>query len=102
MLRELQEALHAKAKGNPSFRFYALYDKLCRLDVLARRGGDANGGVTGVDGVSFEGIEAYGVSRWLEELAQEPGVRRRAQTPARQESRMKVAFHRMRMWLIVS
>ena len=40
-LWELQEALHAKAKGNPSYRFYALYDKLCRRMFWPRRGGDA-------------------------------------------------------------
>ena len=89
-LWELQEALHAKAKGNPSYRFYALYDKLCRLDVLAEawRRCLANGGVAGVDGVSFEKIEAYGVSRWLGELAQElrdksyrPGAVRRVYIP---------------------
>lgn len=82
-LWELQEALHAKAKGNPSYRFYALYDKLCRADVLAEawRRCLANGGVAGVDGVSFEGIEAYGVSRWLGELAQE--LRDRVIVPGR-------------------
>jgi hypothetical protein len=81
-LWELQEALHAKAKGNPSYRFYALYDKLCRADVLAEawRRCLANGGVAGVDGVSFEQIEAYGVSRWLGELAQE--LRERSYRPA--------------------
>jgi hypothetical protein len=48
-LWELQEALHAKAKGDPSYRFYALYDKLCRQDVLveAWRRCLANGGVAG-------------------------------------------------------
>ena len=81
-LWELQEALHAKAKGNPSYRFYALYDKLCRQDVLAEawRRCRANGGVAGVDGVSFEQIEAYGVSRWLEGLAQ--GLRDKSYRPA--------------------
>ncbi len=81
-LWELQEALHAKAKGNPSYRFYALYDKLCRADVLAEawRRCLANGGVAGVDGVSFEKIEAYGVSRWIGELAQE--LRERSYRPA--------------------
>ena len=82
--------MHAKAKGNPSYRFYALYDKIYRADVLAEawRRCRANGGAAGVDGVSFEGIEAEGVRRWLGELAQElrdkryePGAVRRVYIP---------------------
>jgi retron-type reverse transcriptase len=66
-------ALHAKAKESPSFRFYALYDKVYRKDVLthAYECCRANGGAAGVDGQRFEDIEAYGVERWLGELAQE-------------------------------
>jgi len=72
-LWELQEALHAKAKGSPSYRFYALYDKVYRQDVLeeAWRRSRENQGAPGVDGVSFEQIEAEGVERWLGELARE-------------------------------
>ena len=72
-VQNLQSALHAKAKEAPGFRFYALYDKVYRKDVLAfaYRCCKANGGAAGVDGQSFEDIEAYGVERWLEELAQE-------------------------------
>jgi Plasmid pRiA4b ORF-3-like protein len=53
-----------------------LYDKLCRPDVLAEawRRCLANGGVAGVDGVSFQGTEAYGVSRRHEELAQDQAL----------------------------
>jgi RNA-directed DNA polymerase len=72
-LWELQRALHAKAKGKPSYRFYALYDKVYRGDVLeeAWRRSRENQGTPGVDGVSFEQIEVGGVERWLEELARE-------------------------------
>lgn len=72
-VRKLQAALHAKAKGSPSYRFYALYDKVHRADVLAEgyRRCRANGGAAGVDGQGFEDIEAYGLERWLDELAQE-------------------------------
>lgn len=65
-------ALQAKAKGSSEFRFYALYDKIYRADVLAHayRRCRANDGVAGVDGERFEDIEAYGEARWLEELAQ--------------------------------
>ena len=72
-VQKLQTALHAKAKESPSFRFYALYDKVYRKDVLAfaYECCKANGGAAGVDGQKFEDIEAYGVERWLDELAQE-------------------------------
>jgi len=72
-VRQLRESLHAKAKGSPSFRFYALYDKVWREDVLthAYRCCKANGGAPGVDGQTFADIESYGQERWLSELAQE-------------------------------
>jgi len=65
--------LHAKAKQSPSYRFDALYDKVYRADVLheAYERCRKNGGAAGVDGQTFEAIEAYGVERWLGELAQE-------------------------------
>ena len=72
-VQKLQTALHAKAKGEPGFRFYALYDKVYREDVL-RHAYDcckANRGAAGPDEERFEDIEAYGLDRWLGELAQE-------------------------------
>lgn len=70
-IQKLQAALHAKAKGEPGFRFYALYDKVYRNDVLQHAYAccRANQGAAGVDGERFEDIETYGVERWLEELA---------------------------------
>ena len=72
-VQKLQTALHAKAKEAPGYRFYALYDKVYRQDVLAfaYQCCKANGGAAGVDGQSFEDIAAYGPERWLDELAQE-------------------------------
>jgi RNA-directed DNA polymerase len=72
-VQKLRSALHAKAKEAPGFRFYALYDKVYREDVLAfaYRCCRANGGAAGVDGQNFEDIETYGLERWLGELAQE-------------------------------
>ena len=72
-VQKLQTALHDKAKGSPGLRFYALYDKVYRKDVLAfaYECCKANGGAAGVDGQTFEDIEAYGQERWLDELAQE-------------------------------
>jgi group II intron reverse transcriptase/maturase len=72
-VQKLQTALHAKAKGDPQFRFYALYDKVYRKDVLrlAWRRCLTNGGAPGVDGQTFDDIEKYGAVKWLEELAEE-------------------------------
>jgi RNA-directed DNA polymerase len=72
-VRKLQETLHAKAKGSPRYRFYALHDKLYRRDILAFAFDRcrANGGAPGVDGQTFADIEAYGVETWLDELADE-------------------------------
>ena len=72
-VQKLQTALHAKAKERPDFRFYALYDKVYRKDVLvyAYQRCKANRGAAGVDNQTFEDIEQYGVERWLDELAQE-------------------------------
>jgi RNA-directed DNA polymerase len=64
-------ALHAKAKAAPGYRFYALYDKISRDDILMHAYAQcrSNKGAPGVDGQDFADIEAYGVQRWLGELA---------------------------------
>jgi group II intron reverse transcriptase/maturase len=69
----LQTSLQTKAKAEPAFRFYALWDKVCREDVLAEayRRCRANAGAAGVDGETFAQIEARGVERWLEALRAE-------------------------------
>ncbi len=72
-VRKLQRALYAKAKANPAYRFYTLYDKIYRKDLLQEAWSRcrANDGSSGVDGQSFAGIEFKGVEAWLEQLAQE-------------------------------
>jgi RNA-directed DNA polymerase len=64
-------ALHAKAKTEAGYRFYALYDKIYREDILAHAYAQcrSNKGAPGVDGQDFADVEAYGVQRWLGELA---------------------------------
>ncbi len=70
---KLQAALHTKAKNSPDYRFYALYDKLYRRDVLrfAYERSRANRGKPGVDRQTFADIEEYGLERWLDELTTE-------------------------------
>jgi RNA-directed DNA polymerase len=66
-LRRLQEALYTKAKQEPAYRFYLLYDKVYRTDILAHAYAlsQQHGGAPGVDGVTFADIEAAGVEPWL-------------------------------------
>ena len=70
-VQELQSAFHAKAKAEAGYRFYALYDKIYREDFLAHAYAQcrSNKGAPGVDGQDFEAVEAYGLTRWLGELA---------------------------------
>src|SRR3954451_1204656 len=72
-VQKLQTSLQAKAKAEPAFRFYSLWDKVCRADVLdeAYRACRRNGGAPGCDGMTFDRITAHGQERWLEELRQE-------------------------------
>jgi len=70
---KLQTALHLKAKAEPGYRFYALYDKIYRADVLtvAYHRCRSNKGAAGVDDQAFADIEAYGLEKWLGELTKE-------------------------------
>jgi len=72
-VQKLQRALHAKAKAEPDYRFYALYDKIYREDILTHAYAlcRSNRGAPGIDGQDFKDVEAYGVQRWLGELALE-------------------------------
>src|SRR5438445_448792 len=72
-IRKLQRKLYLKAKVEPAFRFYLLYDKICREDILrhAYALARANRGAPGVDGVSFTAIEAAGLEEWLAGLGKD-------------------------------
>jgi RNA-directed DNA polymerase len=72
-IRSLQRKLYCKAKAEPAFRFYLLYDKIHREDILhhAYALARANAGAAGVDGESFAAIAAAGKEAWLAGLRQE-------------------------------
>jgi group II intron reverse transcriptase/maturase len=72
-VRTLQRKLYCKAKSEPTFRFYLLYDKVHRADVLRHAWAlvRANGGAAGVDGVTIAAVEADGVDSFLAHLAEE-------------------------------
>jgi RNA-directed DNA polymerase len=72
-IRILQRKLYCKAKAQPAFRFYGLYDKIYRDDILRHAYGlaRANAGAPGVDGMSFEQIETQGLEVWLAGLREE-------------------------------
>jgi RNA-directed DNA polymerase len=72
-IRSLQRKLYCKAKAEPAFRFYLLYDKICREDILLHAYALARGnaGASGVDGVTFEQIEVSGVGAWLTGLRED-------------------------------
>lgn len=72
-IRMLQRKLYLKAKAEPSYRFYLLYDKIYPEDVLAHAYelAKANQGAPGVDGQTFWGIETQGLEKWLEGIRDE-------------------------------
>jgi RNA-directed DNA polymerase len=90
-LQKLRAALHDKAKSAPNFRFYSLYDKLYRRDVLeaAWERSRSNGGKPGIDSQTFEDIEKYGLERWLDELTEELRTKRYQPQPVRRTYLLK-------------
>ena len=72
-VRTLQRKLYGKAKAEPEFRFYQLYDKVWREDILAYAYAlaRANAGAPGVDGVTFAQIEGEGREAWLSDLRED-------------------------------
>src|SRR6202043_2882456 len=84
-IRSLQRKLYCKAKAEPAFRFYLLYDKICREDILrhAYALARAHAGAPGVDGETFAAIAASGLEGWLAGLQQELTTRTYRPAPVR-------------------
>src|ERR1700694_2271602 len=84
-IRSLQRKLYRKAKAEPAFRFYVLYDKICREDILrhAYELARENAGAAGGDGRTFAQIEAAGVEAWLAGLREELVSKRYRPDPVR-------------------
>jgi RNA-directed DNA polymerase len=72
-LQDLRERIYAKAKAEPSWRFWGLYTHVCKMDVLreAYRMAKRNNGAPGIDGVTFEAIEEAGVEEFLGRIREE-------------------------------
>src|SRR5204863_6794752 len=89
-IRSLQRKHYRKAKAEPAFRFYVLYDKICREDILRHAYGlaRANAGAPGVDGASFAEIEARDLEAWLAGLREDLVAKTYRPDPVR---RMEVA-----------
>jgi len=86
-IRTLQRKLYGKAKEEPDYRFYLLYDKIYREDVLycAYELVKFNRGAGGVDGQTFAGIESQGLGKWLAEIREELRTKRYKPQPVRRK-----------------
>src|SRR6516164_6686816 len=84
-LQDLRRRLYIKAKAEPAWRFWGLYVHVCKRETLAEayRMAKANDGAPGIDGVTFQAVEAGGVAQFLERLREELVQRTYRPQPAR-------------------
>jgi retron-type reverse transcriptase len=95
-IRTLQRKLYRKAKAEPAFRFYLLYDKIYREDILRHAYALVrfNAGAPGVDGMTFAAIEASGLEEWLAGLREELVLKRYRPNPVRRAMIPTVAWRK--------
>ena len=86
-LQDLRRRIYVKAKAEPSWRFWGLYAHVCKMETLraAYAMAKQNDGAPGVDGVTFEAIEAQGAEALLEQLRDELTGRSYQPLPARRQ-----------------
>ena len=86
-LQDLRRRIYVKAKAEPSWRFWGLYVHVCKMETLraAYEMAKSNDGAPGIDGVTFEAIEAQGVEALLEQLRDELIGRTYQPLPARRQ-----------------
>src|SRR6266567_9003959 len=72
-LQDLRRSLYIKAKAEPTWHFWGLYVHVCKMETLyeAYFAAKANDGAPGIDGVTFEAIEASGLERFLWQIRTE-------------------------------
>ena len=100
-IRDLQIKLYHKAKNEPGYRFYMLYDKIWREDILdhAYASARANKGAPGVDRQSFEQIESAGLQEWLSGIQQELRNRTRgARRQCERQQELWIALQHRSVW----
>lgn len=92
-LQDLRRRLYIKAKTEPSWRFWGIYVHICKMETLheAFALAKANNGAPGIDGVTFEAIEAQGTERFLEQIRNELVQRTYVPLPARRREIPKVS-----------
>ena len=86
-LQDLRRNLYIQAKAKPTWRFWGLYVHVCKMETLreAYELAEENNGAPGIDGVTFEAIEAQGVDGFLEQIRDELVQRTYKPLPARKQ-----------------
>src|SRR5438445_5969503 len=98
-LQDLRRSLYVKAKAEPTWRFWGLYVHICKMETLyeAYQMAKGNDGAPGMDGVTFESIEASGVESFLRQIRDELLTNTNRPTPVRKKEIPKDGGHKVRV-----